>query len=683
MKNFFEHQDQARRTTAYLVFLFVCAIATTIISVYIACMFSLLGPGASFWQPGWLAMISVGTCAIIGFGSLHKMSALRGGGQVVATGLGGQLVSQDTPNPQERELLNVVEEMAIAAGVAVPQVYILPEQSINAFAAGLTPNNAVIGVTQGTLHKLHRNELQGVIGHEFSHIVNGDMALNLKLMGLIHGLFLIHLIGRELVFSRGRRISFGKNKGAAFGIAVSLMVIGAVGWLFGQLIKSAVSRQREYLADASAVQFTRDPNGITDALRRIAQQSAHSSKMLSAQAESASHLFFNNVSLLGAFAAPFSTHPPLADRIRRLGGGSATLSTVKPAAAVPQKSSPSAQKAQGHAVLNPVLDPITKALPVLGLTSETPLAQVQNLAVTAASSSIHPQTVNPQTVNSQIAPESVVSKIGTVTPAHLNQAHAILSNLPSALLEMVRSQPGAVAVVYGLLLDSDSDVRSRQKQIILESSRTVYELLEGIESLFNQVPVRSRLPLLELCIPTLKQLQPKVAAQFFTRIKALVKADGKLSLSEFALQTVLQYRLAPHFRPEKSISTQLTDIWPDSLIVLSALAKAGHTDHTQIEYSFRDGLQQLPKSVKKSMPSELPKSSLHDVSRALARLCHTSPKSKQSIAEACAHTVLADGHTTDAEAELLRAILIALGCPVPPFLDAPAKVRARSTRKAA
>ncbi|MEM6450567.1 MAG: M48 family metallopeptidase [Cyanobacteria bacterium P01_D01_bin.105] len=654
MKNFFEHQDQARRTTAYLVFLFVCAIVTTIIALYIACIMAVMKPGDSFWQPGWLITITVGTCAIIGFGSMHKMAALRGGGQVIATGLGGQLVRQDTANPEERELLNVVEEMAIAAGVAVPEVYLLPGSSINAFAAGLTPNNAVIGVTQGTLHQLHRNELQGVIGHEFSHIVNGDMALNLKLMGLIHGLFLIHLIGRELFFSRGHRRAFSKNKGAAFSIAFAMMAIGAIGWVFGQLIKSAVSRQREYLADASAVQFTRDPHGITNALRRIAQQPVHSAQMRSAQAESASHLFFNNVSLLGAFVAPFSTHPPLAHRIRRLGGGSQSLSPSKQVSSAHRKASVANPNAQNHAPLAS----ITHAMPIPGSSDETPLAQISSFAVAAATAG-----------KAGIAPESVVSNIGTVTPAHLKQAHSILSHLPTEITKIVRSQPGAVAVVYGLLLDSDREVRSRQKRIILDSSQTVYALLEGIESRLDQLPVRSRLPLLEICIPTLKQLKPQVAAQCFKRIKALVKADGKLSLSEFALQTILQYRLAPHFRPEQAKKAQSTDIWPDSLIVLSALAKAGHTDRSHIDYAFRDGLQRLPRSAQKAIPTSVPSASLHDVSKALSRLRLTSPKLKQSIAEACAHTVLADQHTTDSEAELLRAILIALGCPVPPFLD--------------
>jgi len=671
MKNFFEHQDQARQTTAYLVFLFVCAIASTIIALYIACLFALSSEGASlsFWQPGLFAAVAVGTCAIIGFGSLHKMSQLRGGGRVVATSLGGQLVSQDTSDPQRRELLNVVEEMAIAAGVAVPEVYILPEASINAFAAGLTPNNAVIGVTQGTVANLHRNELQGVIGHEFSHIVNGDMKINLKLMGLIHGLFLIHLIGREILFRRSHRGASGKGKGPLVGIAIGMTVVGIIGYVSGQLIKSAVSRQREYLADAAAVQFTRDPDGITDALRRIAQQSARSSNMRSAQAESASHLFFNDVSFLGALAAPFSTHPPLAERIRRLGGGSATLTPSKQASVSANKSTAAPAPA---APRNP-LDPLTKAIPILGLAEgvlPNQAAPVSQLATAAVGSS------------AQIAPDTVVSNIGTVTPAHLSQAHSILSHLPTGIVEAVRSQPGAVAVVYGLLLDQKSNVRSRQKQLILEGSQTVYELLEGIESLFEQIPVRSRLPLLELCIPTLKQLEPSTAAQFFTCVKSLVRADGKLSLREFAIQCVLQYRLAPHYRPEKKQAevTQLVSLWPDALVLMSALASAGHSDPSQIDYAFRSGLQQLPGAAKQNIRTQPPQCSLNDLSKALSRLRHTAPKLKQSIAEACAHIVLIDNKTTDSEAELLRAVLISLGCPVPPFLDASPQRQQRTSQ---
>ncbi|MGB3292257.1 MAG: M48 family metallopeptidase [Phormidesmis sp.] len=639
MKNFFEHQDEARRTTTYLVFLFGCAIAFTILAIYAACMVIATQSGTvqAFWQPGWLGTIALAVCLIVAFGSLRKMSTLRGGGRVVAQRLGGQLVNQNTANPQERELLNVVEEMAIAAGIAVPEVYLLPETSINAFAAGLTPNSAVIGVTQGSIARLNRDQLQGVIGHEFSHIVNGDMALNLKLMGLVHGLLFIHLIGRHCLFSRHRRSSNrDSNGGAWLAFSCSVMMIGGIGWVFGQLIKSAVSRQREFLADASAVQFTRNPAGIADALRCIAQQTGHS-RMSSSEAEAASHLFFNNVSALSSFTAVFSTHPPLAEHIRRLGGTAERTSSVT----------------VGHC------QPTTR------------LSNIAAVSSLAAAPAAEGRSID-RLETASIAPEAVVAGIGVVTPDHLKQAQSLLKQLPPDVLQIIQSQTGAVAVCYGLLLDTDAEVRSRQKQVIVASSEKVHALLERIEPSLSQIPVRSRLPLLELCIPTLKQLTPKVAAQFFSRVKALVNADGKLSLSEFALKAVLQYRLAPYFQAEQSSAERdspLTDIWPDSLLLISALARAGHLEQSQIDYAFRSGIQQLPGATKQTTPSKLPTCTLHDLSSSLRRLRTTDPKLKQSIAQACAHTVLIDGKTTDQEAELLRAMLIALGCPVPPFLN--------------
>ena len=655
MKNFFEHQDEARRTTAYLIFLFGCAIAFTILAMYAACIVIAMQSGAvqGFWQPVWLGITALSVCLIVACGSLRKMFALRGGGRAVAQSLGGQLIRPDTSNPQERELLNVVEEMAITAGIAVPEVYLLPETSINAFAAGLTPNTAVIGVTQGSLTLLNRDQLQGVIGHEFSHIVNGDMALNLKLMGLVHGLLFIHLLGREFLLNSSHRRSSGRdsNGGAWLAFACSMMVIGAIGWIFGQLIKSAVSRQREFLADASAVQFTRNPEGIANALRCIARQSKRS-QMSSGEAEAASHLFFNNVSALSTFASAFSTHPPLAERIRRLGTGSSTQTQMA--------SRPLAGNKEG-------------AFPV-ALSSRNPVNQLSNaeaISSLAAVAGATRSTDRPQVLHN-LAPDAVIADIGVVTPTHLTQAQSLLNHLPQPLLQAVRSQPGAIAVCYGLLLDADIEMRSRQKQIIADSSQKVYDLVESIEPLLNQVPVRSRLPLLELCISALKQLKPKVAAQFFICVKALVKADGKLSLSEFALQSVLQYRLAPYFQPEKPVAEStacLTDIWLDSLLLISALAKVGQSEHSQIDYAFRCGVQQLPGATKQTIPTDLPTCTLPNLGKILRRLRQADPKLKQSIAQACAHTVLIDGRTTDQEAELLRAILIALGCPVPPFID--------------
>ncbi len=322
--NFFQHQEAARRKTGLLVVLFIVAVALIILAVYAAAlafyltqMRGLEGTARSWWVPGVFFPVAIATVILVSLGSLYKIATLRGGGAVVASQLGGSKISPSTQKLNERVLLNVVEEMAIASGVPVPEVYLLDkEKGINAFAAGFTPDDAVIGVTRGCLETLSRDELQGVIAHEFSHILHGDMRLNLRLIGILHGILLLALIGEMLL--RSMRYSRDSKKGGA-GIALAglaLFVIGYVGLFFGKLIKSAVSRQREYLADAAAVQFTRNPGGLGGALKRIGGL-AHGSRITEANPETASHLFFGNAlraSLLGLM----STHPPLDVRIKRI-----------------------------------------------------------------------------------------------------------------------------------------------------------------------------------------------------------------------------------------------------------------------------------------------------------------------------------------------------------------------------
>ena len=267
-------------------------------------------------------MVAIGVLVLVGGGSLYKIAQLRGGGRVVAEQLGGRLLHPDTTDPHERVLLNVVEEIALASGTPTPPVYLLEEEEgINAFAAGFTPDDAVIGVTRGTLHQLQRAELQGVIAHEFSHILNGDMQLNIRLMGVLHGILLIGILGyfvfRSAMFSSmGRRSDRGNAGIALLALGGGLIVIGSLGTFFGKWIKASVSRQREFLADASAVQFTRDPDGIAGALKRIGGF-VSGSAVASPNAPEASHLFFGQA-LSGGLQSIFATHPPLAERIRRL-----------------------------------------------------------------------------------------------------------------------------------------------------------------------------------------------------------------------------------------------------------------------------------------------------------------------------------------------------------------------------
>ena len=332
--DFFTRQDAARRKTTRLVVLFVLAVLAIMVSIdlLLAATIGYASGGSEggrrdYWaiatDPWLVGLAVIGTLVVVGGGSLFKVAQLRGGGKVVAEELGGRLLHPDTSDPTEQQLQNVVQEMAIASGTPTPPVYLLDhEQGINAFAAGFTPSDAVIGITRGTAERLTRDELQGVVAHEFSHILNGDMRLNIRLIGILHGILIIGLLGyfvlRASMFSGYRRRSSRDQGGGAMvllALGAGLAAVGFFGTFFGNLIKAAVSRQREFLADASAVQFTRHPDGIAGALKKIAGFSA-GSRVQSPNAPAASHMFFGRAT--GGFSGMFSTHPPLEERIRRI-----------------------------------------------------------------------------------------------------------------------------------------------------------------------------------------------------------------------------------------------------------------------------------------------------------------------------------------------------------------------------
>ena len=319
--NFFERQREVRRVSTRLVFLFAAAVIGIVVSVNVVLLIAL---NLSNTPPQHIATVIVATTVVtliaIGLAALFRTIALRGGGGVVARAAGGVLVPTDTQDPQLRRLRNVVEEIAIASGVTVPEIYILPqEKGINAFAAGWTPADAAVAVTRGSLERLNRAELQGVIGHEFSHVVNGDMRLNIKLMGLLFGILFLAVIGRGFTqagFLSGGGRDDNRDSNALplvlFGIA--LVGVGFIGVAAGRLIQSAVSRQREYLADASAVQYTRQTSGIVGALAKIAGLEEGSTLRTPKRDEVGHMLFGSGTSLTSLFA----THPPLTDRIRVL-----------------------------------------------------------------------------------------------------------------------------------------------------------------------------------------------------------------------------------------------------------------------------------------------------------------------------------------------------------------------------
>ena len=650
MKNFFERQDEARRNTKTLVALFVLAVVLIVAALYGVGTLVMLYVTGTYdpVQPVLLMGVLAATAAVVGGGSTVKTMSLRQGGHVVAESLGGRRIS--TPQTlQERQLLNVVEEMSIASGVPVPPVYVLEEDGINAFAAGHTTDDAVIGVTRGCVELLDRAELQGVIAHEFSHILNGDMRINIRLMGVLHGILLIGLIGRLILrttaYSGGsRRDSDNKLRVAILAAGLAMLVIGGAGFFCGRLIKAAVSRQREYLADAAAVQFTRNPNGIGGALKKIGGHT-QGATVEARKAEEASHLFFGDAIERSFFTSLFATHPPLDDRIRRiLPAFDGDFPSVEPPSDEERKQTSSR----------------------LASSSSGPRSA-------AATSSLHGgdgASQEPACHGRANRPRRVVDRAGTVLPEDVERSAAILNALPPVLRETVHEPLGAVAVAYGLVLDADPAMRERQMGILRKAeNESVVSKLEEVASAILSLDRGMRLPLLDLAAPALRDLSDRQSERLQTVMTDLVRADDQTTIFEYAVQAIVRHRMehvahpaenAPRFKRFKDVEKDATDL-------LSVLAHAGHRDEVAVRRAFREAMRALPVGGGGAQdPSPIDPDHFD---RALDRLADTAPALKADVVEACAACVLFDDTVTPAEADLLRVVTVALDCPLPPSFD--------------
>ena len=651
--DFFDRQAQAHRNTKLLVVYFVCGVTLLILAVYAAALLVFTGASLghhhrygeqasiALWDPQLFFGVAVGTLAVIAMGSGFKTLELAQGGSAVTTALGGRLVDSNTTDPDERKLLNVVEEMAIAAGLPVPQVYLLPdEKGINAFAAGHSTSDAVVAVTQGSIRLLTRDELQGVIGHEFSHIVNGDMRLNLRLMGIIFGILCLAFIGRVLLYTRSRS-SKDKNPLPLLGLA--LILIGWIGVLFGRLIQAAVSRQREFLADASSVQFTRNPEGLAGALKKIGGLS-YGSKLEAAHAAEACHMFFGN-GMGESFFHLMDTHPPLGERIRAIDpnfdGTFPPVSLADTGRTAPLVSPP----------------PRKTFVPV-------PLPGMPRGQAGAAG-----------LVPPVIAVQAVMPNTGNPTTAHLRHAEELRGSIPASLQAAARESLGASTLVYALLLSADEGVRRKQlgELAAATSAATCQETLR-IWPEVQVVATHAKLPLADLALPGLRQMSPGQFQQFCTAVQKLVESDGEIDLFEYVLQKIVLRHLTPHFLQARKPVIQYYSLKPlatDCAVLLSALAYVGQEEPDKIQFAFQQGAQ--PLSCNAQVPlSLLPQAAceLDQVDAALNRLSQAVPQIKKNVLDACAQTVAADGVIQEMEAELLRAIADTLDCPMPPLIAA-------------
>jgi Zn-dependent protease with chaperone function len=647
--NFFQSQDNARRQTHYLILMFILAVIAIVaaVNLVIAALIINLGNGAGTatlpdfnWimnNLGLVAGISLATIGFISLSSLYKIASLSAGGGKVARSLGGTLITAESKDPLRRRLYNVVEEIAIASGIPMPEVYVLEQEpGINAFAAGFTTGDAAVTVTRGTLETLSRDELQGVIGHEFSHILNGDMRLSTRLMGVLFGILVIGLIGRAVLNSARhgtvRSDDSRRNNTAAIYLAgLGLFLIGYIGVFFGQLIKAAVSRQREFLADASAVQFTRQTQGIAGALKKIAA-AQQGSELQAADAEEVSHMLFASGA---SFSSLWATHPPLDQRIKAL--------------------EPNFDESE--------IERLAKTMPHLSQTGTEVFGQ--NLTTAG---------ITPQDIS--VTPAALTETVGLPTEEHIKLASALRQSIPENLYRAAHSSTDALPLVLALLLDADEAVRRTQLDIVAQQlGGTTVMAAETLQLEVQKLNAAFRLPLLQIAFPLIKNRPMEQLERITDLMQQLIEVDGVVDAFEFALSRVLKTHLNDAAHPQRrQAHLRLTQL-PEAIGALfSIMAKQGHSNPRE---SYQKGMESLARyepRIKmlidtKQWPDYEPLGDwIPATEAALRQLDRLHMTDKQVLVSALVLTISHDGKVSPDEAELLRAICATLHCPLPPFV---------------
>ena len=632
--NFFEHQARARSGSLRLVVLFALAVGGIVLAVDLAVLLLL---GTQLQGRGAIAVLllasTLATLMVIGLGSMYRLASLREGGEAVALQLGATAVAEDTTDRQLRRLRNVVEEIAIASGVPVPKLYVMEhEPGINAFAAGYSPSDAAVAVTRGALERLNRDELQGVVAHEFSHILNGDMRLNIRLMGALFGIMMLSIIGQRVLFyGRGGR---GREGNAVLVIALVALVVGSIGAFFGRMIKAGISRQRELLADASAVQFTRQTAGLAGALKKIGGLHEGSQLADKGKAEEVSHMLFGEGL---AMSAMFATHPPLIDRIR-------------------------------------LLEPSFNALQLQQLSARwlasPPDGLQEDLAKGLAAAA--PPPLPPETQRISVTPPMVSAQVGQPGEDDYRRAASIVGSMPEPLRRLAAGRDSVMPLLAGLLADADPVIAARQRIEVAARlgeplAARAWELRD--QQLASLHPML-RLPLASLAFPVLR-LRPRPELDtFLAAVHAMVHADGRVSLFEYCLARLLQVQVRESLDPARHARFgrgKPGDVRQEFATLLAVVAQAGHDDPDSARRAYLAGLQRvLPRD---HLPYAPPASGVMALDGAWDALDLLDPLAKQVMVEAITATISHDGRVSVAESELLRTLCGVLHCPLPAMLE--------------
>jgi Zn-dependent protease with chaperone function len=637
MGDFFARQARARKQTRLLVLLFLAAVILIIAAVDVLVLVTLGGDLHPSEQRPLLIWSSLLTAGVIGFASLIKIVGLRSGGRAVAESLGAVPVDPSTTDHRRRRLLNVVEEMAIASGTSVPAVYVLEEEEgINAFAAGYAPSDAAVAVTRGALERLNRDELQGVIAHEFSHIVNGDMRLNVRLIGLLAGILAIAAIGRMLVEgvlrgSRSNRRGGGAGVLAILTFGALLWLIGWIGLFFGRLIKAGVSRQREYLADASAVQFTRQPSGILGALLKIAGL-PQQARLAHSQGEEVSHMLFGDgFGLRGLLA----THPPLEARIRAIDPG------FHPARI--------REVLKGFAAAQGPWD----ERPALGF-SETSVLTAPDTAA----------------ADQSIPAEGITERVGRIDALALAQAQALLAQIPLPVREAVRQPERAALLLAALIVRrSDRQARPRLDALLAQDLGAAPEEIARIDELVGLLHPFQELPVAAIALGALGRLPQGRIHALIATLDRLILADERVDLFEYCLARLAVRELAERLDPQRTRTfgnAKLGERKTAVRTLLAVLAAHGHHSPELARRAFQAGAAiALGDEPLAYAPPDDWAAALDD---ALPALDDLRPEAKATLLEALTTVAAHDDRLTLAEAELLRALAAVLHLPMPPLL---------------
>lgn len=686
--NFFERQDLARRKSALLVAYFIAAVLLIIVAVNL-CVWLLLhflgsSPAPSFQQwaqtPSFWKWAAVTASLILG-GSLVQFLQLRSGGEAVAQMVRARPIPFSSKHPNERRLINVVEEMSIAAGVALPRLYVMDrEPGINAFVAGYRPDQAVLVVTRGTLEQLDRDELQGVVGHEFSHILNGDMRLNIRLISVLAGILLIGQVG-EFLLRTTRYVGRDRESAKAAPLflvgGICLVAVGYIGLFFGRLIKAAVSRQREYLADAASVQFTRNPQGLASALYKIRTSAEGSLLNRTLHAEDMSHMCFGETVQL-RFNSLFASHPPLDQRIQAIDPKFMTLARIRRN----QQRLQEQQSAQGALATGASSTGTVQAASQLtGLAAarlaDAPQAGLSLVPKEPVAPTSDPATGTPRGAF-QLKPRAatgdtqaklkVSDLVGHPQSEHFTYAEKLLASWPPQLFDYAHTPAGAISLACALLIkEMQAKDQPHALQLVQSKAAALGLDTQALQWGIEQLPGLERsstIPLLELCLGSLKALDPLAQELLLDTMKELIVIDKRYSLFEFVVFSILRKQLAPKAsRAQKVRFHSFKPLKTDIQKVLAVLARVGSQSREEMEQAYGAIIRRFDKA-----PLPLPaRCTLTELTNTLERLSALSPLLKDPFLQSCADLILYDGKVGVEEYELLRVVAEFLECPMPPM----------------